>query len=218
MRKIHRTLSVIAASLFSFAAFGGAPSSAGLEDAHALASKNSITESEIGKIASSLGSPSYYVLFENEQRHVVEFGAGLVRLGEGVGEVFGPATPLTRGVFWNFSQESVWLGSGDGTPVLEVPANGMVVVGLARFGATIGDSPDVIDSIDLISSGGPSVECGTGFYACCCQNQGGSSRRAVCVANNGTAPCTCTHGGPGSTSCSFGSSAAAIDSIDIVTH
>lgn len=207
MQKMIRSFVTIAAALVATSVFAAPPSAKSLEHAQALASKATLTDVEIGEIATALGSPTYVVLYDNQGLQFVEFGAGLIKLGDGVGEVFGPASELTRGVFWNFSNETVWLGDGKGEPVYEVRPNGIVVVG-----------GDVNQAAAAVASG-PSVTCGAGYYACCCQNSGGSSRTYTCIANGSPHNCNrpatgCTGGGPGATSCTMAASAAVIDIAD----
>jgi hypothetical protein len=198
---LNKLLSVALVASFASFAFAASPA----ERAQALASQDSITSEQIAEIATSLGSPSYAVLYKGRGADHVEFGAGLLRLGD-QGE-YVTAGALPPGVYWNFSNEPVWLGNGDGTPDVEIPSNGLVVVAAAASAVSATDR--------LVLGGGPSVECGAGYYACCCQNNGGSSRTANCIANGSPSNCrggaACTYGGPGATSCSFGGSAVAFD-------
>lgn len=208
------TRAVFAAALVATPVFAADQVAPSADLAQQLASKASLTSSEIAQLADSLNSPAYVVLFETDDARTLEFGAGLLQLGDHTKGVVAEGEELARGVYWNFSTSSVFLGNNDGVPSIEVPAGGIIVVGALSLG-NAGD----VERIDTIASGGPSVTCGAGFYACCQQNQGGSSRTAKCIANGTTPAPNCTHGGPGATSCSFGSSSsvdfADVDSIAI---
>lgn len=169
----------------------------GIAEAHRIASKGSLTTQEVADIASALGNSQYTVLWEDSGLRHVEFGDGLIRIGDGAGVPYAPGERLPRGVYWNYSTEPVWLGAGDGRLEVEIPANGLVVIGQA-----------LNDSLEpVIAASGQCVTCDTGFYACCCRNNGGSSKTCHCIPNGQPSDCAggrpCNGGGPGSTGCNF---------------
>lgn len=214
LKRILTVLVVACAAPFALA--GPAASSdstrateAGVREANRIASSETITPQDVADIATALGNSQYAVLWEDSGLRHVEFGAGLLRLGEGLGIYYQAGEQLPRGVYWNVSDATVWLGAGDGKAEVEIPANGLVVVGQAQDGA---QQP-------IAFAAGDCVTCGAGFYACCCRNGGGSSSTCNCIAAGGASNCNngnpCTSGGPGATSCSLPWSRASLAVIDI---
>lgn len=180
---------------------------ADLERAQTIASKGAITPGEVAEIATALGNSQYTVLWEQRGLNHVEFGEGLMRLGEGFGAYFQEGERLGRGVYWNLSSETVWLGRGDGNPEVEIPANGLVVIG----------STSVEEAQTAALAAGSCVSCGAGFYACCCRNNGGSSSTCNCIPNGTGHNCTrgtaCTSGGLGATDCTLPHTAISVIKI-----
>lgn len=165
--------------------------------AHNIASGESITVKQIGKVAAALEATSYGVINSEPARQLI-VGPSLNRLGSGHDDLYGVGTPLPPGVYWNPSDASCWLDDGAGMLGYTVAPGGVLVIGAAPPGLI---ASEVSRDDNIV------ITCGEGFYACCCQNNGGSSRTSSCVANGSSPPSTCssgcTFGGPEATGCGF---------------
>lgn len=203
LKRILSVLVITCAAPFALAGgpateVGAVPTEADIARANDIAAKGTITSEEVAEIATALNASRYTVIWEDSGLRHLEFGDGLLRLGDGLGTYYQQGEQLPRGVYWNISDQGVWLGAGDGKSEVEIPANGVLVVGSQTL--------DGAQQPALVSSG-QCVTCGAGFYACCCRNNGGSSKTCHCIANGSPSDCNggaaCNGGGPGSTGCNF---------------
>ena len=179
------------------------------EKATELASRPVVTDRQIGEIAEALDASAYAVLFNSEKAQSIQFGGGLMSIGENTGFIFTAGEALPSGVYWNHTTQPVFIGDGNGEPGFELPSGGLVVIGTAT------QLTNELTSANLIAeSENPSVTCRAGYYACCRRNSGGSSRTAKCIQDGTTPAPTCDHGGPGAESCSFGGDVSAVALVE----
>lgn len=145
-----------------------------------------ITRDEAVALVRHLGGASVHVI--NDAADALLLGAGV---GMSVSKGDGLHNESRDGVWW-FPAGGVVMLRGDLEidPVVIAPGD-IVIVGASLMGD------------DLIASGeSGSIECATGYYACCFIDRNGKPR-ATCVTNGQQPPRPCSYGGPGATACSI---------------
>ncbi|MCG3121979.1 MAG: hypothetical protein GIKADHBN_00352 [Phycisphaerales bacterium] len=161
-----------------------------------------LTWSDLGELAASLGAVEYGALMDRGEVHVV--AGTLVGVCDLEGRVFNAGDVLPDGPVWNPVDDTVVLSTkrADEPWTFEatVPANGLMHIGLlARSNRRVGDD-GTRDGPGCPSTA--QVTCVSGYWACCYIQENGCPR-AVCYRSSDPPPTACTSGGEGSSSCSI---------------
>jgi hypothetical protein len=145
----------------------------------------------VGEIADDLDAPEYQIL---PDRGVDLVDGMLVGVEDLDGQLFGQGNRLTRGIYHNFTTESVTIALGKAQYIVE-PGG---VLGIGRD-----DSVNFVMAEEAPPSAQPgppgSMICRDGYYACCVYAKEGKAGTAKCIKNTETIECDA--GGPGSVAC-----------------